>query len=224
MPRLTRAESQARTRQHLLDAAAVVFARLGFHAASIEEVADEASYTKGAVYSNFTSKEELFLAVLETRLLTQVEFFRRLAEQAQAQPGQDLAALLPRLDDTDEVWCLLEFEFWLYALRNPPIRDRVAALYRQYRSELAPLAVPYASANLTPEEVVAASIALYHGLTLQRHSDPAAIRPDLVSRILRTLATHSLLGDGAHRAGQRAAPIPPRSAPGADSTRRRTPA
>ena len=50
MPRLTRAESQARTREHVLQAAAVVFARRGFHAASIDEVADDANYTKGAVY------------------------------------------------------------------------------------------------------------------------------------------------------------------------------
>jgi len=171
-----------------LDAAALVFARRGFHAASIDDVAEEASYTKGAVYSNFGSKEELFLAVLEARLHNQVEFFRGLAKQAEQQPVQDLADLLPRLDDTDEVWCLLEFEFWLYALRNPDIGERIAELYRQYRAELAPVALPYANPNLLPEEVVASAIALYHGLTLQRHTDPAGIRPDLVSRILRALA------------------------------------
>src|SRR5437870_1397007 len=125
MPRLKRAESRARTRQHLLDAAAVVFARRGFHAASIDDVAEEANYTKGAVYSNFGSKEELFLVVLELRLHNQVEFFRELARQADQEPEQDLADLLPRLDDTDEVWCLLEFEFWLYALRNRAVGERI---------------------------------------------------------------------------------------------------
>lgn len=188
MPRLKRAESQARTRQQLLDAAAVVFARCGFHGASIDEVAQEASYTKGAVYANFGSKEELFLALLEARLDNQIEFFRGLAEQAKQQPGQDLGNLLPRLDDTDDVWCLLEFEFWLYALRHPRIGGRIAELYRQYRAELAPLAMSYANPDLLPEEVVAGAIALYHGLTLQRQTDPDGIRPDLVSRFLRTLA------------------------------------
>ncbi len=187
VPRLTRLQHQANTRQDLLEAAAVVFARRGFDGASLDEVAEEANYTKGAVYSNFGSKEDLFLAVLDTRLRNQVEFFQALAERAQADPGQDLAGLLPRLDDTDEQWCLLEYEFWLYALRHPPVRARVADLYRQYRAQLAPLAVPYSSADLEPEDVVAAAIALYHGLTLQRHSDPPAIRADLVSRVLRAL-------------------------------------
>lgn len=196
MPRLKRAESQARTRQQILDAAAVVFARRGFHAASIDEVAEDASYTKGAVYSNFGSKEELFLAVLEARLHNQVEFFRGLAQQARQQRGQSLADLLPRLDDTDEVWCLLEFEFWLYALRNPTIGGRMAELYRQYRAELAPLAASYANPNLTPDEVVAGAIALYHGLTLQRHTDPDGIRPDLGARFLNALRVASSATDG----------------------------
>jgi AcrR family transcriptional regulator len=194
MARLTRVESQARTRQQLLEAAAEVFARRGFYGASLAEVAEQAEYTKGAVYSNFGSKEELFLAVLEVRLRNQVEFFRGLAAQAQRQPGQDLTELLPRLDDVDEVWCLLEFEFWLYALRNPPIRARVSELYRQYRADLAPLADAYASQEVRPQEVVAAAIALYHGLTLQRHSDPEAIPADLVAKILRAMAPRSTNG------------------------------
>jgi AcrR family transcriptional regulator len=187
VPRLSRTERQAQTRQEVLGAAARVFARRGFAAATLDEVADEANYTKGAVYSNFGSKEELFLAVLEQRLANQVEFFRGLAERASAEPAQDLPGLLPRLNDTDEVWCLLEFEFWLYALRNPPIRARMGELHRQFRAQLAPLAVPFASEDLKPEDVVAATIALYHGLTLQWHSDPDALRPDLVARVVRAL-------------------------------------
>lgn len=188
MNRLSRSESQARTRRHLIDTASLVFARRGFRGASIEEVAQHAGYTKGAVYSNFRSKDELFLAVLETRLQERVEFYSRLARQARAHPGQGLADLLPRLDEPgEETWCLLQLEFWLYAMRHPPARQRIAGLYRQYRAHLAPLAAPYAVAGIEPAEVVAAVIALYHSLTLQWHSDPSAIRPDLVTRILRAL-------------------------------------
>lgn len=188
MSRLSRSESQARTRRHLIDTASVVFARRGFRGASIEEVAEQAGYTKGAIYSNFRSKDELFLAVLETRLQERVEFYRRLARQARAHPGQGLADLLPRLDEPDEeTWCLLQLEFWLYAMRHPPVRQRMAVLYRQYRAHLAPLAAPYAGTGIEPAEVVAAVIALYHSLTLQWHSDPTAVRPDLVTRILRAL-------------------------------------
>lgn len=187
MARLTRAEAQVQTRRRLLDAAAIVFARRGFHGASLEQVADEAGYSKGAVYSNFASKEELFLAVLEARFQDRTELYRRLAEQAASEPGKDLPGLLPGLDAPDEVWCLLETEFWLYALRNPSARERMAALYREYRAQLAPLAVPYAGADLDPEQVIAAVIALYYGLTLQLQGDPGAIRPDLVTAILRAL-------------------------------------
>jgi AcrR family transcriptional regulator len=204
MARLTRAESQAQTRQRLIEAAAIVFARRGFHGASIDEVADEAGYTKGAVYSNFGSKDELFLAVLEARLQTNADFYRRLDQRAQAQPGQDLAGLLPRLDDLEETWCLLQVEFWLYALRNPPLRDRMAALYRRYRAQLASITQRAASAEIESEEVAAVAIALYHALTLQWHADPGVFRPDLISRVLRALGQAAAATDG-HRAVRRRA-------------------
>jgi AcrR family transcriptional regulator len=152
------------------------------------EVAEEAGYTKGAVYSNFSSKDELFLAALETRLRERVTFYGQLAGSARARRGQDLAALLPRLDEPgEETWCVLQVEFWLYAMRHRRVSRRMAVLYRQFRAQLAPLAVPYARPGVRAVEVVAAVIALYHSLTLQWLSDPEAIRPDLVSRVLRAL-------------------------------------
>ncbi|MGF6780147.1 TetR family transcriptional regulator [Paraburkholderia sp. GAS334] len=66
MPRLTREESRALTRQKLFAAAAKVFARDGFGAASIDRIVDEAGFTKGAFYSNFASKEDIFLQLVET--------------------------------------------------------------------------------------------------------------------------------------------------------------
>src|SRR4249920_557563 len=64
---LTPERRRALTRRHLLEAAGVVFARQGFHGATLDEVAATAGFTKGAVYSNFTSKDDLFLALLEDR-------------------------------------------------------------------------------------------------------------------------------------------------------------
>src|SRR4051812_23720979 len=63
--RLTRAEQKARTRESLLRSAAKVFARQGFQAATLEDVAEGAGFSKGAVYANFASKDELFIALLE---------------------------------------------------------------------------------------------------------------------------------------------------------------
>src|ERR671936_541012 len=63
--RLTRGERKDRTKTDLVEAARAVFLRRGFHTASLDEIAEEAGYTKGAVYSSFGSKDELFLAVLD---------------------------------------------------------------------------------------------------------------------------------------------------------------
>ncbi len=71
-PRLTRAETKAQTRQRLLDAAAHVFAREGFAGASVDEIAGVAGFTTGALYSNFATKEELFLELLAHRSITRV--------------------------------------------------------------------------------------------------------------------------------------------------------
>src|SRR5690242_13569645 len=71
--RLLRAERKARTKSELVEAARTVFLRHGFHGASLDEIAEEAGYSKGAVYSNFAGKDDLFLAAFD-------DHFRRRAE------------------------------------------------------------------------------------------------------------------------------------------------
>ena len=90
--RLNRQERKSQTRERLIDAAAVVFARRGFEAASLDEVAAAAGYTKGAVYSNFASKTDLFIALIERRIEVQS------AEHARRFEGQDLEAMARGLD------------------------------------------------------------------------------------------------------------------------------
>ena len=70
--RLRRDESQAQTREALLSAARDLFDAKGFAATSIADIADEAGYTTGAVYSNFANKDDLFLAVLERQLTAEM--------------------------------------------------------------------------------------------------------------------------------------------------------
>ena len=82
--RLTRAERREQTRDDLIAAADRLFVEGGFHATSLDQIAAAAGYTKGAVYSNFASKEDLFFAVYERR-----------AEVSQAQM-RELAAATPR--------------------------------------------------------------------------------------------------------------------------------
>src|SRR5260370_22754383 len=74
---LTPQRRREMTRQHLLEAAAIVFTRNGFHGSSLDEVAATAGFTKGAVYSNFKSKDDLFLALLDDRQARQAAAFER---------------------------------------------------------------------------------------------------------------------------------------------------
>src|SRR5262249_59391444 len=83
----TRAEQQLQTRERLIDAASQVFARRGYHAATLEEVAREAGYSTGAVYSNFSGKEDLFLALADRQIggpAEQAQVVARAAAEAEA--------------------------------------------------------------------------------------------------------------------------------------------
>src|SRR4051794_30795403 len=83
--RMTRAEQQAETRRALLDAAATVFVERGLHGASVEAIAAEAGYSRGAFYSNFESKEQLFAELLQDRVYRR---YRAMAESAQRPKGE----------------------------------------------------------------------------------------------------------------------------------------
>ncbi len=112
--RLTREEKKALTRSRLLEAAEEVFLRRGFHRAGLEEVTEEAGFSTGAVYSNFESKDDLFLALLDERMERRVREFHEAA--AKRETLEDLArgdarryaATMARKPE----WTLLLMEFW----------------------------------------------------------------------------------------------------------------
>jgi AcrR family transcriptional regulator len=134
-PRTKREEQRERTREDLLDAARVLFARQGFHGASVDQVAEAAGFTKGAVYSNFSSKEELFLALLERQLDRSVAQLEGLLERHA--PDERASALVDGVGDLpvlDHEWFLLEAEFLLYAARNPDVTVRDLVSDRQQRT------------------------------------------------------------------------------------------
>src|SRR5829696_10064447 len=82
---LTSKETQHRTREALLAAAAKVFARRGYHRATVEEIASEAGFTIGALYSNFAGKEELFLALADRQVGQRAEDIRAIADAAEGE-------------------------------------------------------------------------------------------------------------------------------------------
>src|SRR5215218_10445422 len=89
---LTRKERQERTREELVAAAARVFARRGYHKATVEEIAAEAGFSTGAVYSNFGGKEELFLAIADRQVAARVEEIVAVADAAEAEGDAGAAA------------------------------------------------------------------------------------------------------------------------------------
>lgn len=125
---LTPERRRQQTRDHLLQAAAQVFAERGFHGASLDEVAAVAGFSKGAVYSNFKNKEDLFLALLESMYAREMD---ALQETLHTSPGppelrlEDFARFVrdqPTL--AGPTYSLYE-EFHVYALRNPAARKKL---------------------------------------------------------------------------------------------------
>lgn len=100
---LTRAESQAQTRQELLDAVEPLFLEKGYHATSIAAIAEAAGRTVGAVYSNFEGKEELCLEVLKSRYLNELARFMNKVVQSDGSVEGRLAAMTSWISElTDE--------------------------------------------------------------------------------------------------------------------------
>ncbi|MEW6225733.1 MAG: helix-turn-helix domain-containing protein [Chloroflexota bacterium] len=192
--RLSREESRRRTRELLLDAAAEVFNRLGYHGASLEAVAEAAGFTKGAVYSNFATKGELFTALLERYTRQRLAAQDEVLEHASLQQLADYAGELIRQQAAEQsTWDLLQIEFWLAAMRDPRMRELLVEgtdeLYRQSGERLeAKLAEAGARSAFTGTELSRLMNALGSGLLLQVYLEPDAVDPALFGRAIRVLA------------------------------------
>jgi AcrR family transcriptional regulator len=175
--RLTRREKQERTRADLIEAGARVFARRGFHAATIEEIAEEAGYTHGAVYGNFSGKDELFLAVYEQRVASRVSDVSAfagdgetpLADRARAAGDQWMERLGADVDGF-----LLVLEFVGYAARRPEVRERFGEQVATMRHTIGRLLeAEGADLPLGPERTALVIRALGLGIAFEKLLDPS---------------------------------------------------
>ncbi|MBO2458812.1 TetR/AcrR family transcriptional regulator [Actinomadura violacea] len=193
--RLTRAEAKARTRRLLLDAAARTFARKGYAGASVEEIAEAAGYSIGALYSNFGGKEELFIELMVGGAKARVERGGQVFAAVEAgteDPVTALGRFLMETSDKDDDLALLQAELWLYAMRNPGMRDRLAAAQRESREALegvmeAVLARVGASGAVPAPAVATVASAMFQGLVRQRRLDPSSVPDDLLRQAMRWL-------------------------------------
>jgi AcrR family transcriptional regulator len=192
--RLTREQSKANTRERLLAAARRVFARSGFHGASVEEIASEAGFSTGALYSNFDGKEDLFLVLMEREI---DEHAREIADAV-----KDRASVAERAKGGAQQWMtmierepevvLLFMEFWAYGVRDAGVRPKVAARFAQVRELLTSLLADGVrefdlQLDIPAEQLAVAIDALADGIARQKLTDPDAVPDDLLGRVLSLL-------------------------------------
>ena len=123
------------TQAKLLKAAETVFTRDGFTAARLEQIAEAAGYTRGAIYAHYESKEDLFLDLLEQRMYGKLAIMRSLLEGV-ATPEERLEKFRAHLLTLtcDRSWSLLILEFKLFALRQPKLKTRMRRLMTMLHS------------------------------------------------------------------------------------------
>ena len=177
-----------RTRAALVAAALEVVAAKGFAAASLDEIAARAGMTKGAIYSNFSSKAELLLAAMSAKGLT-LSSSRPAAETVSEEltaMAADLAATLRRA--TGEAGFLAEFQ--LYALSDPEIRKGVAAAYAEGFTETAAYLARLKDAKpgMSPRHLAVALQAIALGFMVQSFITPDEITDAVIRETLEALA------------------------------------
>jgi AcrR family transcriptional regulator len=179
--RQTRAERTAATRRDLIAAAERRFFVTGYHGTTLDDIADEAGCTKGAIYSTFKSKAGLFLALFDEVIDRRLNEIRALlAPHESSEARLDALARQPT-DDRNAQFLLLSIEFWVHAAREPALLDAFSARYRRLRANLAELA-PQTS-PLGPERWALVTLALSNGIALERVIDPGGVPGDLMAAV-----------------------------------------
>jgi AcrR family transcriptional regulator len=192
--RLSREEKKADTRERLLASALVEFAREGFEGTSVEEIAEEAGFSTGAVYSAFGGKQELFFALLDRCLEEEKreigEIFER--NESLGVVVEEIGRWKPGPLDSEEQWRVLATEFWLYALRDPRARELLAERQRRQRAATAEqlegafqdrgLRLPV-EAGLLADAVMGMQI----GMAMRAIVDPEAVPDGSYARVLNVL-------------------------------------
>jgi AcrR family transcriptional regulator len=195
--RETRAQKQTRTRAELIATAASVFAQRGYEGASVEEIAERAGYSHGAVYSNFAGKSDLFLAVFEEYMADRAQ------ELAATQLGiDDDAPLETRARALADQWMerfasdresfLLHLEFLAASRREPELAKRFGSRSAALRETIAAFIAHHqeeegAEAPLPPPELALILRALGIGLAIEALVSPDAVRDDLYGDFVELL-------------------------------------
>jgi len=192
--RLTREESKRLTRERLLHVATEMFAEQGFYSTSVDQIAEKAGYSKGAVYSNFGSKDDLFLTIFKEN---QQDDLQQLSEFArQFDSIDDFIQTMEahhKYDRTEQAaWSILKLEFLLYAMRNDNVRKKLAVILRENRQEMAEILMMFFSKDEkvmseTIDELAFLLLSLDIGIGIQAFVDNDNIPEQIFAKGLRRL-------------------------------------
>jgi AcrR family transcriptional regulator len=192
--RLRRAELVERNREVVLESARRVFLDQGYAGATVETIADEAGFSKGVVYSQFGSKADLFLALLERRIEERSKKNERIAgERAGTEGLREILLIASRNATLEQGWTQVLVEFRAIAGRDPALRRRYAQAHALTVEKLASVLVQlHDQAGLQPRLPFRAMaefvLAVDSGITLERSANPAALsEEDLSAMVPRAL-------------------------------------
>lgn len=191
-------------RAALLRAAAEVFAQRGFRGASVDEIAERAGYSKGALYWHFESKHELFFALMDASVDAPTHEMIELLQTAR--PERDMAPEASRrfveLIAAQRELLLLDHEYWAQATRDPELRNRYAARRDELRAALgSALEVRLANLGASTQELAPAEMAtvvmgLAAGLAQERLIDPGAVPDELLGKTIVLIYRGLIAGAG----------------------------
>ncbi|HEX6356939.1 TetR/AcrR family transcriptional regulator [Actinophytocola sp.] len=189
MARLTRVEQQRQTHERLLGAARTVFAKRGFLATTVDEIAAEAGYTRGAVYKHFGGKEGLWLAIVDAQAEAHLEMLDEALAQATDQPGLVRALTPTTIADDGTRWGVEAAEFVAAVAGRPDTAAEIVAAQRRHEEQIAAVLDRHCRRlGLRPAlplpDVVVLLGAAAGGLILRRGMDPEVDAAAIVAGLL----------------------------------------
>jgi AcrR family transcriptional regulator len=194
--RLTREESRAQTRATLIAVGRRHFLRYGVGGAVAEKIAEDAGYSRGALYSNFEGKEELFLAVIQEEQAFRLNFFRSLLKE-EPSGKRRLRKMRDAIADllTDHDWIVLRAEFEAAALRSERIRQSFVEMHRQQIRDGGELVrdllrSPEVTSRLKPDDFITVIINLAHGLAVTQRILGAELSQKSTRSLVQSLFDH----------------------------------
>jgi len=185
-------------RRRVLDASLDEFTRHGYQRASLDRIAAAAGFSKGAIYSNFAGKEDLFLSLMDQQVRDRLDRVGDTIATVGSDVGEDVVAeqvgrVLTGVIASDTAWQLLFLDYVTHAARDPQRRAQLTERRRKIRAvvaaataEMLPPQHPLWT-RFTPDAIAITMLAISNGLALERIADPDGVPGDLLGRIMQSL-------------------------------------